>query len=481
MDVASAYDSLQALRLMWTSGADELASEGRRFSRGSSMQSILRAARFQFAGQVDRSVAALEAAKRKASIEDRLVIDEILGPLYVTLERFDDLETLLDDSFDKTQHRSSRLALKAVLLSRSGDYVAAKILRKKLRRLDAADDLLTALTYQRASMSAFYSSDFAESLEFALLALRIASSLHAHRLVAVTSSVLYAIHHTQFNDPAAALAASKEQESAARACGDLSIENMALVAQYEIAAECADDESYENVRRRLRSRRLPQQFREHFQQAFADALSLAWKGDFYAFKANIVVLQGLSTLSRSERALCYALRGLAEAANHETDDARKHARCALSLSARVEDMDSNALELRVYRQSRSVAAAVCMLIGDTARGRRVLEAKYMQGFDANHEPGASDYGPSNDRSRGISRAVEQARNVIKQTTTASPLTPAELVVLRLLDDGMSAPDIARETKRSVHTVRVHTRNLILKLGVRGRNKAIARARQLGYL
>jgi len=64
---------------------------------------------------------------------------------------------------------------------------------------------------------------------------------------------------------------------------------------------------------------------------------------------------------------------------------------------------------------------------------------------------------------------------------AGPLTTAEVEVLTLLGHGLSAPRIAVETNRSVHTIRAHTRSAIAKLGVSGRGAAIARARSDGIL
>ncbi|MGB8204237.1 MAG: LuxR C-terminal-related transcriptional regulator, partial [Candidatus Baltobacteraceae bacterium] len=61
------------------------------------------------------------------------------------------------------------------------------------------------------------------------------------------------------------------------------------------------------------------------------------------------------------------------------------------------------------------------------------------------------------------------------------LTPAELAVLSLLADGMSAPQIASATSRSVHTIHAHTRGIIAKLGVSGRVAAIGRARSIGLI
>jgi DNA-binding CsgD family transcriptional regulator len=68
-----------------------------------------------------------------------------------------------------------------------------------------------------------------------------------------------------------------------------------------------------------------------------------------------------------------------------------------------------------------------------------------------------------------------------EIATLSVLTPSERDVLRLLATGLLPKEIAVETARSVHTVRVHIANAIIKLDCHGRSEAIARARRLGIV
>ena len=62
-----------------------------------------------------------------------------------------------------------------------------------------------------------------------------------------------------------------------------------------------------------------------------------------------------------------------------------------------------------------------------------------------------------------------------------PLSGRERDVLRLLGTDLSGPEIARELVVSLNTVRTHTKNVYLKLGVNNRRAAISRARELGLL
>jgi LuxR family maltose regulon positive regulatory protein len=60
-----------------------------------------------------------------------------------------------------------------------------------------------------------------------------------------------------------------------------------------------------------------------------------------------------------------------------------------------------------------------------------------------------------------------------------PLSVRELEVLRLLRTDLSGPDIARALMVSLNTVRTHTNNIYLKLGINNRRAAVRRAAELG--
>jgi LuxR family maltose regulon positive regulatory protein len=59
-----------------------------------------------------------------------------------------------------------------------------------------------------------------------------------------------------------------------------------------------------------------------------------------------------------------------------------------------------------------------------------------------------------------------------------PLSARELDVLRLLRTDLSGPEIARELRVSLNTLRTHTNNIYTKLGVNNRRAAIRRAQSL---
>ena len=62
-----------------------------------------------------------------------------------------------------------------------------------------------------------------------------------------------------------------------------------------------------------------------------------------------------------------------------------------------------------------------------------------------------------------------------------PLTPREQEVLRLLAQGASNQEIARQLVVSLTTVKKHVGSLLLKLAAENRTHAVARARELSLL
>ncbi|MEO8695883.1 MAG: LuxR C-terminal-related transcriptional regulator [Acidimicrobiales bacterium] len=70
-------------------------------------------------------------------------------------------------------------------------------------------------------------------------------------------------------------------------------------------------------------------------------------------------------------------------------------------------------------------------------------------------------------------------SVRSEAPLVDELSSRELDVLRLLRSDLSGPDIARELIVSLNTVRTHTKNIYMKLGVNNRREAVRRANELG--
>lgn len=63
----------------------------------------------------------------------------------------------------------------------------------------------------------------------------------------------------------------------------------------------------------------------------------------------------------------------------------------------------------------------------------------------------------------------------------SALTARRMEVLRLLADGMTNGDIARQLRVSPNTVRTHVERIRRELGASTRGQAVAKAREKGLL
>ena len=88
-------------------------------------------------------------------------------------------------------------------------------------------------------------------------------------------------------------------------------------------------------------------------------------------------------------------------------------------------------------------------------------------------------GPTRDYARHLLASDSStAPNTQVQRGLVDPLSERELQVLRLLRTDLSGPDIARELFVSLNTMRTHTKNIYVKLGVNNRRAAVSRAEEL---
>jgi LuxR family maltose regulon positive regulatory protein len=71
--------------------------------------------------------------------------------------------------------------------------------------------------------------------------------------------------------------------------------------------------------------------------------------------------------------------------------------------------------------------------------------------------------------------------VPRQARANEPLSERERQILALLESGRSNPELARELGVSLSTIKAHLRNIFVKLGVKNRTQAIARAGKFGFI
>jgi ATP/maltotriose-dependent transcriptional regulator MalT len=440
---------------------------------------------WQCEGDVLRAEATLRRAADGASSGDRAYVVDVLAPLLISRGLFARAAALLGTVTSPTLELGRR-ALQAVIDAATGAIArseeCANAIRAELVRID--DDVVRMRVRQRLALAAYWRRDIAEALENAAEGLRSARLLGAHRFAVTLHSVAYAAHQTCTGDVEAAWRHAKALAHEADLGGDASYRAWGRVTLYELAAERGDDAELAAARAALDAEPLPEQYRERFPAGIADALRLAWRGDFATARNVLIVLKDTIGRTDGERALCRALIGLASLAIHDDDAARRFSRQAISTSARPE-RHLAAHELRYHRLARALASATGEIVGDVVRGRRAAAARFLQGdsevaaLAGLHRAAALESAPKS--IRGYARFLQVARAEFESRPAAGPLTTAEVDVLEMLDSGRNAPQIAALLDRSPHTIRTHLRNASAKLETHGRAATLTRARQLGLL
>ena len=83
------------------------------------------------------------------------------------------------------------------------------------------------------------------------------------------------------------------------------------------------------------------------------------------------------------------------------------------------------------------------------------------------------------KSARILNPIAAASGALDQSGLVEPLSPREMEVLQLVDQGLSNPEIAARLVIAESTVKTHINNIYAKLGVKTRVQAVRQARDLG--
>jgi ATP/maltotriose-dependent transcriptional regulator MalT len=464
---------------------DDVKTMLARADRTSTAGLLLAATAWQCEGDVLRAESTLRRAAETVPEAERPYVVDMLAPLMISRGVFTRAAMLLG-TVRSPKLELGRAALQTVIDAANGAVACseerATAIRDALTQLD--DDVLRLRIHQRLALAAYWRRDTADALDNVAEGLRAAKLLGAHRFSVTLHSVAYATHQTCTGDVEAAWRHAAALTEAAALGGDASYQAWGRVTLYELAAERGDDDELAEARAALEAEPLPEQYRERFPAGVADALRLAWRGDFGTARNVLTVLKDTAGRTDGERALCRALIALSSLALGDDDAARRFSRQAISGSARP-DRHLAAHELRYHRLARAMACATGEIVGDLVRGRRAAAAHFLRG-DRNIAVLAAlpsgAHPASIPRSvRGYGRVLLLARERFEQRPSTGPLTSMELEVLRLVDSGRKAPEIAALLDRSPHTIRTHLRNVSSKLETHGRIETLARARQLGVL
>jgi DNA-binding CsgD family transcriptional regulator len=455
-----------------------------RLDAGTVEARMVEAALARCEGEVRRAERLLHKAWEGAAAQRPYVAD-LWIPLLISTQRFAEAEQALAQA-SAPGWTTPFAALRCVLAAARGDLAVSLQIAAEVE--EAVDDEPQAATrwrvHQRLALAGFYRGEPEAALRHAEEAVALARTADAYRSIAEAESVAYATHHAITGDTAAALRHANAMGSMAELAGDRSARALGVVAAYEIAIEMADDEAASRLTKQLRAEQLPEQYRERFASRLADTIVQARGGDFGGARNVATVLADAAERSAGERALCRAFVALFSLALGDEDAARKLSRHAIAGSARP-PAGLPAYELRYRRLARALGCAACALLGDAVRADRRADAALLRDDPEIATLVAVGRGkPARGVSakvRGYAYVVEAVRNASAARHDTGPLTATELEILRQIDAGLNAPEIARALGRSPLTVRTHVRNAVEKLQARGRLDALSRARRLGLL
>jgi DNA-binding CsgD family transcriptional regulator len=444
----------------------------------------LRAMKSVTGGDLPGGLALLKRAVAHSHGRMRQYLLELLLPLLINTNEIDEAEEALQATDDTAAELAPAFAaLRAVVAARQGnDSASAWYAREALRSGRAVDNpMIVGRVLQRTALAAFYREDFEEAQDRALEAARWYERLESHRNTATAYSILYVIAHDWTGDPDLSRYYARRMTMTGHLAEDLAMENWGLLAQFEVAAEAGDARRVGSLRGRLLSNPLNEQYyRERFSYGISEVLAQGWAGRFDAARVGLTSLRQAETLTLSERALCDALLAIVAVSTWHTELARRRARRTISLTAE-HSRNEPLFERRRRRLARVLAAAVCIVLGDTVRGRRALSriVDPEQMFAGLITPRGMDQTAVPVFMRGYAKFLNQA---CAQADTVRPthgLTEAEMEILKTLPGGLTLRTIASSLGKSKKTVERQVGSIYAKLHVANRAQAIRRARDLG--
>jgi DNA-binding CsgD family transcriptional regulator len=402
---------------------------------------------------------------------DKGIVADSLATFLSGRKELAEAEQLLDSHEPSTPVETALLsANRAVVYAIQGNSKASEqaalFAYDTVQTLD--DEFLHIVVLFRLGRAANYRGENAIAMDLALRSAQLASAAGYTRFAGIAYSTAYDAASLPAEFDLKCLYAAKMMEYGRRS-DDMPTILYGLVCQMTLAAEAGEEDALRALIREYQGYCLPRQNSEDHLATFATALPFAWRGDFAAFEDavahfpehpnfKVAIADRLSLLS-----LCAYVRG----------DIAK----ARSLSRQVLHQTGTAYYSpahdRTRRIARIIAAFVCVRIGDVHRGERVLASKDLAGspevtiIDPHKVPKAW---------MGFSKLLRAAE--LHSTRQHKTLTPSQTALVRRFAEGMSIPEIARETGRSQATLRAQAQQINKRLGVKGRARAVARAREL---
>lgn len=444
----------------------------------------LRAMKSVTSGDVPGGIAVLKRGVAHSRGRVRQYLLELLIPLLVNTNEMDEANEALDATDDSAPELTPAfVALRAIVAARQGDDRASEAYAGEALELGRGVDnpMIVGRVLQRAAVAAFYREDFEEAQDRGLEAARVFERLESHRTAATTYSLLYAIAHDLLGDSEVAQYYARKITMSAHLAGDIAIENFGLLAQLDIAADAGDERRVGSLRARLVANPMNEQFyRERYSYTIAEVLASGWSGRFDLARVGLTTVRQADGLSLPERALCDALLAIVAMSTWHIDLARRIARRTISETGEHSSKEP-LFDTRRRRVARVLAAAVCIIIGDTIRGRRALSRTVDpdQLFASTIDASGMDAERVPSNMRGYAKFLNEACAAAARIRPRHGLTEAELEVLKALPDGLTLAAIASSLGKSRKTVERQVGNIYAKLHVANRAQAVQRARDLG--
>jgi len=439
-------------------------------------------------GDVSGGTLLLERAMRLAPSAEAEYLLDLLLPTLTSRGDFEAARTYLA----RCEGRVERLvpaftAFGAFLAALSGEAIESRHLAARaVAMLGAVDDpLMYGRILFRVAVAAFYRGELDEAYDRALEAARWVERGGSHRLAAVAYYLPCHVAHASYQDADLARYYAAQVRRNAKLAGDVTLENFAVIAQLALASELADVSRMESLLEARDHARLPEQFaRESFQVSIVRVLRYGWAGTFEAAGAVIESLRMGPPLNLCEKSLCDALEAVLQLASWDLRRARRLARLAISqtIAPRRTEPLQDAWQRRV---ARTLAAFVCLCIGDGVRGRRALKTRDSIAALGDVDALLDSTGISEALVPALLRGYVRFLNCAIEASAASRpranLTRAELEVLRALQDGTTLAQVGRALGKSPKTVRCQVASIYTKLDASNRTQALRRAAEVGVV
>ena len=423
---------------------------------------------------------------------ERAILADWIVPEYITYVDAQTAREYLDRvaESDDPEVTVRMETLRGIVAAMEGDDPQSH-LEKALKLLGTVAPATVAVVQHRAGLAHFFARHPHAAEKHALQALWRADAEGLRRLAARAASVLYAVHYHLTGDLQAARYYAEVASVEAAAAGDAMVRRQFLIAQFDLAVVFAE---WDRARSLLEMLRRDRWYDTYSGSIVAQIGVIVLHGHAGAFTAMLGAADALleSSDEGADYALAHALRALALAASGADQEAGKAARQALSLSSehRATEYANHATRRRL---AATLAAYICVLIGDTHRGSRALESRckwpgeigaFARALMASLHGGAIDVeNPDLQGVRGFLELGNSVRRIRFDRVQRIPervrtLTHTELTVLRATATGKTNAEIARERGVTRNAVERRLMSAYEKLGVKNRTEAIAKLAEI---